>query len=54
MVKMYKIIKIFKWQFAIRIPDFLNPWEYTDNETITFDRPPNKNDIIKIERIIRE
>lgn len=47
--KMYKVFKIFNWKFAIKIPDFLNLWEYDDeNQTITFASPPNKNDIIEM------
>ena len=50
-VEIYKIIKIFKWSFSIKVPDFLNPWEYTDNDTITFKDPPKKNEIVTIRRI---
>jgi len=53
-LQMYKIIKIFKWKFIIRIPDFLNPWEYTEDNTIRFDKPPNKNDILEIRYLIRD
>jgi len=48
-VEMYRIIKIFKWTFTIRVPDFLNPWEYTGDNTIRFDKPPKKKDILKFD-----
>ena len=48
-VQMYKIIKIFKWKFAIKIPNFLNPWEYTNDNTIRFSKPPTKKDILKLD-----
>lgn len=51
-VEMYKIIKIFKWKFAIRIPDFLNPWEYTNDNTIRFTEPPKKDEIVQLRRNI--
>jgi len=46
-VQMFKIIKIFKWTFTIKVPDFLNPWELSGN-TVIFDKPPSKEDIVSI------
>ena len=46
--KLYKIFNIFKWKIVIKIPDFLNPWEYNTDNTIIFIKPPSKNDIVHL------
>ncbi len=47
-IKQYRIIKIFKWEFHIKIPDFLNSWEISEDNTIILQEPPNKKDILII------
>lgn len=52
-VKVYKIIKIFKWRFVIKIPNFLHPWRYIKDESITFQDPLDENNILTITRELK-